>query len=91
MDVFLKHMPSNTQKDVTHINMRNSQKSSQNFAGPMGLRFHLETGESWGGMRERKADVFPIANVLNTGFDHEKEMRLPHNNTITHTCSHVSL
>lgn len=57
--------------------MRNSQKSFQNFAGPMGLWFHLETRESRGGMRERKADVFPIANVLNTGFDQEKVMRLP--------------
>lgn len=77
MDVFLKHMPSNTQKDVTHINIYNSQKSSQNFAGPMGLWFHLEMVESLGGMRERKADIFPIANVLKTGFDHEKVMKLP--------------
>lgn len=53
--------------------MRNSQKSFQNFTGPMGLWFHLETRESRGGMRERKADVFPIAN---TGFDQKKVMRL---------------
>lgn len=74
MDVFLTHMPSNAQRDVTHINMRNSQKSFQNFAGPMGLWFHLESRESRGGMRERKADVFPIANA---GFDQEKVRRLP--------------
>lgn len=78
MDVFLTHMPSNIQRDVTHINMRNSQKSLQKFAGPMGLRFHLEMGESWGGMREMKAgNVFPNANVLNTGFDHGEAMQLP--------------
>lgn len=62
-------MPSNTQRDVTHINTCNSQKSLQNFAAPMGLWFHLEMGESWGGMREMKAG-FPKANVLNAGFDH---------------------
>lgn len=75
---FSFHMPSNTQRDVTHINMCNSQKSLQNFVDPMGLWFHLEMGESWGGMRETKAsNVFLNANVLNTGFDHEDVMRRP--------------
>ncbi len=44
----------------------------------MGLRFDVEMGKSWGGMRKTKAgNVFPNANVLNTGFDHGEAMLLP--------------